>query len=245
MPVAFNAPPATLSKALDAVSADVLAMAAASPRPSSLRLASDIQLRFGLEVSPDNLRMWIARRQADAIRSKVEPAVYSPLDHHLELVNELRDPVRNDGGVYTWPQLLEQLKTLDPTLSAYTVEGLRSWYHRRTSRAKKARVAAAFAIEGRAGLAHSIVGSHSTADGAGVAPPVQAITPEAKDLGAHPPAIVTTPAEEAAPTASHAASADGVAMTADAVAELEKLRGNSSNPLGDLLGKLLPVGPRE
>jgi hypothetical protein len=231
MSVASTATPATVAKALDAVADAVLAMAAASPRPTMQRLATSVQGRFGIEASPDNLRMWIARRHADAVRAKVEPAVSCPLDDHLELVNELRDPARNSGRVYIWTQVLEVLKGLDPALADYTPEGLRSWYSRRARRADKAQATAARAIAGRDSLA--VTEQHLPA-----APVPMPVAVDAPAIPVVSTTVDPVPAPAPAPAPAVAACQD--AQRAAATEELERLRGQGESELGGLLGKFLP-----
>jgi hypothetical protein len=237
MPVATTAPPSTVSMALDAVANAVLALVSGSPRPTHQQLATSVQRRFGIEVSPDNLRVWLARRHAAAVRATVAPAVRCPLDSHLELVIELRDPSRNEGGVYLWTQVLAQLKLLDPALAEYTPEGLRSWYSRRARRGSKAQIAAANALAGR-----------DTLSAPGGASPRLAsvdddscyVTLTVDQAGAPAPISTSDAPADARASAPAVAAVGSDAKRAEAADELELLRGNNVNELGGLLGKFLP-----
>ena len=229
MPIATTAPPATVAKALDAVADAVLAMATASPRPTRQKLAVSVQRRFGIEVTPDNLRVWIARRQADAVRAAVEPAARHVLDDHIEFVNELRDPSRNDGRAYLWTQVLDALIEIDPALAAYTPEGLRSWHSRFTRRAEKARAAATWAPADRDNSAGA--DQERTSPTPGTEPITANVTVV--------PSVHTAVVTELAPDPARAVATGQDAQRAEATDELARLRGQGESELGGLLGKFL------
>ncbi|MCK9687267.1 hypothetical protein [Scleromatobacter humisilvae] len=231
MPAAYATPPATVSKALDAIAAEVLAMAVGSPRPTHRHLANSIQRRFAIEVSPDNLRMWLTKRHAEAVRDTVVPGVSNPLDPHLELVNELRDPARNDGGVYTWVQILDAIKGIDPSLVDCKDTTLRSWYSRRARRAASAQAIATSATIGRDALA-----AHDAS--VGVVTPSASVSPTLTvEEPALPSPSAATPWSEPDIASTPAAGEDARAAAA---AELAQLRGDTPSELESVLSRFLP-----
>lgn len=226
MPSAAISLPITTSKSLDAIADQVLELAQAQPRPTNRALVAALHRRFALEVSPDNLRVWLARRYADRFRARVTPAVRCPLDDHLELVIELRDPRRQEG-VFFWTQVLSCLKEVDPSLD-YTPEGLRSWYSRRTSRAAKAKASAKAALAGRASLAtFDSQPNDVPGDDHGHAPTPWGQEALASQISSIPPKAggQAVPADMSTVEGRRAAAA----------AELVELRNSGSNGLGDML----------
>jgi hypothetical protein len=206
MPAAYATPPATVSKALDAIADDVLAMATGSPRPTNRHLATSIQ-----------------------------PGVTNPLDPHLELVNELRDPARNDGGVYTWVQILAAIKGIDPSLADCKDTTLRSWFSRRTRRVVTAQASAARATAGRDDLA-AHRGVDVVSPRASEEPPHTAAAPEPSNLTAD-----TLPVELAA-TPSSSAAGDA---RAEAAAELAKMRRDGPNEFESVLSRFVPQSAQQ